>query len=116
MLKGDSFGEQALYYNTVRQATVRALDNVKCLALGRDTLTRILGDQVQVITFRNLQKWAFEKNNLFTKLTKIQIEKIIDAMKITNYKAGDIIYHKGALCNQKVIIVIEGSIKKVLIE
>jgi Cyclic nucleotide-binding domain. len=28
MLKGDSFGEQALYYNTVRQATVRALDNV----------------------------------------------------------------------------------------
>ncbi len=29
MLKGDSFGEQALYYNTVRQATVRALDNVE---------------------------------------------------------------------------------------
>jgi cGMP-dependent protein kinase 1 len=28
MLKGDSFGEQALYYNTVRQATVKALDNV----------------------------------------------------------------------------------------
>ena len=28
MLKGDSFGEQALYYNTVRMATVRALDNV----------------------------------------------------------------------------------------
>lgn len=85
---------------------------MKCLALGRDTLTRILGDQVQVITFRNLQKWAFEKNNLFTKLTKIQIEKIIDAMKITNYKAGDIIYHKGSLCNQKIIVVIEGSIKK----
>lgn len=112
MLKGDSFGEQALYYNTVRQATVRALDNVKCLALGRDTLTRILGDQVQVITFRNLQKWAFEKNNLFSKLTKIQIEKIIDAMKISNYKAGDPIYHKGSLCNQKIIIIIEGSIKK----
>jgi len=25
---GDSFGEQALYYNTVRGATVKALDNV----------------------------------------------------------------------------------------
>jgi len=85
------------------------------LALGRDTLTRILGDQVQVITFRNLQKWAFEKNALFSKLTKIQIEKIIDAMKISNYKAGDIIYHKGSLCNQKIIIIIEGSIKKVLL-
>jgi len=28
MAKGDSFGEQALYYNTVRGATVKALDNV----------------------------------------------------------------------------------------
>jgi len=29
MVAGDSFGEQALYYNTVRGATVKALDNVK---------------------------------------------------------------------------------------
>ena len=28
MMKGDSFGEQALYYNTIRGATVKALDNV----------------------------------------------------------------------------------------
>lgn len=27
MVKGDSFGEQALFYNTVRGATVKALDN-----------------------------------------------------------------------------------------
>jgi len=52
--KGDSFGEQALYYNTVRQMSVRAEDEVKCLALGRDTLTKILGDQVHAVTFRNL--------------------------------------------------------------
>lgn len=50
--------------------TVRAEDEVKCLALGRDTLTKILGDQVHAVTFRNLQKWAFEKNNLLTKLNK----------------------------------------------
>ena len=48
--------------------TVRAEDEVKCLALGRDTLTKILGDQVHAVTFRNLQKWAFEKNNLLSKL------------------------------------------------
>jgi len=50
--------------------TVRAEDDVKCLALGRDSLTKILGDQVHVVTFRNLQKWAFEKNALLSKLTK----------------------------------------------
>ena len=114
MLKGDSFGEQALYYNTQRTATVKALnDNVKCLALGRDTLTRILGDQVQTITFKNLQKWAFEKNNLLKKLTKIQIEKVIDNMVMANKIAGDVCFRKGTLCNQKIIIIIEGTLKKV---
>jgi cGMP-dependent protein kinase len=44
--KGDSFGEQALYYNTVRQMTVKAENEVECLVLGRDTLTHVLGDQV----------------------------------------------------------------------
>jgi len=28
LYKGDSFGEQALYYNTIRQMTVRAEDDV----------------------------------------------------------------------------------------
>ena len=95
LFKGDSFGEQALYYNTVRQMTVKAEDEVKCLALGRDTLTKILGDQVHVVTFRNLQKWAFEKNPLLSKLNKTQVEKILDVMKISSYKAGDIILKKG---------------------
>lgn len=35
----DSFGEQALYENSKRGATVRALDDeVRCIALGRDTI------------------------------------------------------------------------------
>ncbi|KRX03427.1 Protein kinase-like domain [Pseudocohnilembus persalinus] len=112
LYKGDSFGEQALYYNTVRQMTVRAEDEVKCLALGRDTLTKILGDQVHAVTFRNLQKWAFEKNNLLTKLNKAQIDKVLDVMKISSYKAGDIIMKKGTIANQKIVVIIEGSLKK----
>ena len=113
MYKGDSFGEQALYYNTVRGATVKVLDNVVCLALGRDTVTKILGDQVQIVTFRNIQKWAFDKSENFSKLTKIQIEKIIDSMKIINYKAGDIVCKKGANCSSKIYVSIEGNVKKV---
>ena len=114
MSKGDSFGEQALYYNTKRTATVKALDDhVKCLALGRDTLTKIMGE-LQAITFKNLQKWAFEKNNLLNKLTKIQIERVIDCMKITNKKAGDVCCPKGSLCSQKIFIIIEGTLKKVI--
>jgi len=81
--------------------------------LGRDTLTKVLGDQVQVITFKNIQKWAIDKDEVLNKLTKIQIEKIIDNMKISNYKASDVIFTKGSACAQKIVIVIEGSLKKV---
>lgn len=84
------------------------------MALGRDTLTKILGDQVQVITFRNLQKWAFEKNPILSKLLKTQIEKVLDVMKISNYKAGDVILKKGSAANQKIIVIVEGALKKVI--
>jgi cGMP-dependent protein kinase len=47
MVQGESFGEQALFQNSTRGATVKAADEeVKCLALSRDDLTRILGDKI----------------------------------------------------------------------
>jgi len=68
--KGDSFGEQSLYYNTMRQLTIKADDEVTCLVLGRDTLNRILGDKVYEVTFKNFIRWAFEKNSILNKLNK----------------------------------------------
>ena len=44
MKAGESFGEAALSQTSTRMASVKALDEeVRCLALGRDDLTRILG-------------------------------------------------------------------------
>ena len=68
-----------------------------------------------MITFRNQQKWALEKSPILSKLTKAQIEKVVDVMKILNYKAGDTIYGKGTPCHQKIVVVIEGALKKVTI-
>jgi len=101
-----------LYFHTVRQCSVKAVDDVKCLSLGSETLTKLLGDQVQIITFRNIQKWAFEKNNLLNKLTKIQIEKLLDNSKYLNKKSGDTVWVKGDVYSSKLIIVIEGALKK----
>ena len=56
--RADSFGEQALFDNTVRQMTVKAEEDMKCLILGRETLSKVLGDQIFVVTFRNFMKWA----------------------------------------------------------
>ena len=50
----DAFGEQALYEASKRMATVTAITTVKVLSLGRDSITKILGDKVQVIIYNNL--------------------------------------------------------------
>lgn len=41
-----------------------------CLILGRETLSKVLGDQIFVVTFRNFMKWAIEKSNHLSKLSK----------------------------------------------
>lgn len=110
--KGDSFGEQSLYYNTMRQLTIKADDEVTCLVLGRDTLNRILGDKVYDITFKNFIKWAFEKNPLLSKLNKSQTDKVIESMKISAFKANESIFRKGVSGFQKIVVIIEGSLKK----
>ena len=48
---GESFGEQALFGdNQVRRMTIKALDGeTKVLALGKDMILNILGDQMQSI-------------------------------------------------------------------
>lgn len=71
MGKNDSFGEQALYEKTTRGATVRAETEVKCLALGRDNLIKILGDKVQLIFYGNKMRWSFEKSPVLSRLTKL---------------------------------------------
>ena len=112
--KTDSFGEQALFYNTVRQMTVKAEEDMTCLILGRETLSKVLGDQIFVVTFRNFMKWAIEKSTHLSKLNKEQVEKILDLMKINSYKSGNVVIKKNTenVNNQKLIIVIEGALKK----
>ena len=47
MTSGDSFGQQALYENATRGASVVAVeDDVRICALGRDTIQQVLGDKV----------------------------------------------------------------------
>ncbi len=112
MTKGDSFGEQALYYNTVRACSVKADTEVKCLALGRDIVNKILGDQMQAITFKNLMRWAFDKSHFISKLTAMQAEKVLELMEITAHKKGEKVFSKGDLCS-KMLILLDGSLEDV---
>ncbi|EAR85527.2 CGMP-dependent kinase 5-1 (macronuclear) [Tetrahymena thermophila SB210] len=110
MVAGETFGEQALFENSKRGATVKAVeDDSRCIALGKDDIQRVLGDKVQVIMYNNMIKWAFEGNEILKKLTKVQKEKIVINQKQTNYQKGVICFPAGQPV-QKLIFLLEGSI------
>ena len=62
MEKGDCFGEAALFKSdSVRTCSVVALEEARCISIGRENLISILGDDVETIIFKNLLKWGLEK-------------------------------------------------------
>ncbi|EGR27973.1 protein kinase domain protein [Ichthyophthirius multifiliis] len=80
---GQSFGETALLQGVqIRTMTVKASENTKCLALGRDVLTQLLGDKIETIIYRNIAKQTLEKAQGFKELNSEQLDKIIDIMNI----------------------------------
>ncbi|KAL4507522.1 hypothetical protein ABPG73_012210 [Tetrahymena malaccensis] len=110
---GDSFGETALLQGVHKRAmTVKAQTDVKCLALGRDVLTRILGDQVEVIIYKNISKWSLERLEGYQGFTKSQKEKLLDNIQINHHKDGEVVIQQGTPVKNAIIILLEGQIKK----
>lgn len=110
-MKGDSFGEQSLYYNTMRQLSVKADEESTLLILPRDTLYKVMGQDVYQVTFKNFIKWSLESNESFENLKKNQIDSLIQKMKLSSYKVNETIFRKGISGFQKLVVVIEGQLK-----
>ncbi|EGR27195.1 protein kinase domain protein [Ichthyophthirius multifiliis] len=109
---GQSFGETALLQGVqVRTMTVKAIENTTCLALGRDVLTQLLGDKVEVIIYRNIAKWTLEKGKGFKDLNNDQLDKILDIMIIQRRYKNDIIFFKNSKVSENFCVVLKGSLK-----
>lgn len=54
-------------------------------------------------------RWSFEKSEVLSQLTKIQLEKIAQKAKIDNYKNGTTIMEANKPCD-KIVVVLEGVI------
>lgn len=68
---GESFGEQALYTNGVRSLTVKANKTTECLAISRETLKNVFGEDIESIIQKNQQNWALENDKIFKNLSKL---------------------------------------------
>lgn len=94
---GSSFGELALLYNSPRQATVRADTNATLFSLDRETYRFIVA---QSSSNRNLEiKSALGRVPILVDLTEDQLEKVVDAVEVFPYKAGEVIITKGQVGN-----------------
>lgn len=61
--------------------TVKAIEGeTKVLALGRDLITKILGDQVEHIIYKNQCKWIIQKSRFAMPLN--QLDKFLDSLTI----------------------------------
>eukprot|EP01017_Pseudomicrothorax_dubius_P018366 TRINITY_DN2034_c0_g3_i3.p1 TRINITY_DN2034_c0_g3~~TRINITY_DN2034_c0_g3_i3.p1 ORF type:complete len:734 (-),score=140.48 TRINITY_DN2034_c0_g3_i3:35-2236(-) len=106
----ETFGEQALYFKTVRQRSVKALDKVTLLAIGADTVRNVLGNEIQEIAYRNLKLWAIERQPTLSRLSRIQIEKLLENLKAVQV-AKDSIVVEANLPLDQMYVVLKGSLR-----
>lgn len=76
--------------------TVKAVDgDAKVLALGRDMITKILGDQVTIIIYKNICKWTLQKSKLWNNLPQNVLDKLLEGVEFKTLKAGAKVINQG---------------------
>ena len=110
--KGQYFGEQALLYNQIRSASCIAVEGtVKCVVLSRDTLQKILGNQLQHIIHKNMAMQAMNASEKLKLLSKDQKDIINNEMVVKSYKAGDIVIASKTPKHSRLFFILEGNLK-----
>ena len=110
LTKGDFFGEQALLYNTVRTATVTAVDTVKVFSIGRDQLNEVLGDSLQQVIYRNTMRIMLDKSENLSKLTREQKENLIGKLEVRDYQQGAVVIEAGKTLGKGIWMVLKGNL------
>ena len=75
-------------------------------------MKNILGSELQAMTYREQVKWAFEKEKKLKNVTRMQLEKYLEIMKIDSLKENEVIISNG----EKIVnlyIILEGAICEV---
>ncbi|CAG9331746.1 unnamed protein product [Blepharisma stoltei] len=110
MFRGDFFGEQALLYNCVRTASITAIDDIKCVAIGRERLTKALGNQLQHIIYQNTKRMAIDASTTLSRLTKDQTDRVINVLKVITYTNGQVVVRQGTPKGRHLWMVMKGSL------
>ena len=109
--KGDYFGDQALLYNTPRTATITAATDVKLVSIGREGLKQVLGSSLDRVLYRNSLLIAIDKSSILRTFNATQVEALLKHSELRVYSPGDVVVHRGAPKNDKLQVLLKGSIR-----
>lgn len=110
MTKGSYFGEQALIYHEMRTATVTAIDNVKCIVISGLKLEKVLGSQLRSIIYQNSIRISLEKDPFMKRLSKEQIDCLINNVKFKTFQSGSIVIPAGTSKSDQMWIILKGEL------
>jgi cGMP-dependent protein kinase len=108
---GEFFGEQALLYNTPRTATVTAVEDCKCLAIGRVLLQQALGNQLEKTVYRNSIRIAIDSSPVFSNLTSAQVNQVIERVQLSQYPRGTVAVSSGTPKGYCLWLVLRGNLQ-----
>lgn len=108
---GEYFGEQALLHETVRSATVTAIDSVRLLSIAREQAIEVLGNSLERVIYRNSQRMSLEESPLFAPLSDQTKEALIEAMEVVCYEDGEVVLPRRTTLKSRAYMVLKGELR-----
>eukprot|EP00924_Labyrinthula_sp_SR-Ha-C_P004553 maker-scaffold_1-snap-gene-4.22-mRNA-1 protein AED:0.00 eAED:0.00 QI:53/1/0.75/1/1/1/4/303/911 len=106
---GDYFGEKSLLDGTPRNATIKALVDVSCIVLDKETFKRFLGS-VKATMIKNDHYRVLKSTKLLNDAKDKVIRRLVDAFELKEYRKGDVIVAQDVR-NDFLYIINSGQVK-----
>ena len=107
---GESFGEQALLYQSKRKASITAAGKVTLISIGRNDLITALGQKLEKVIYTNTIRIAFSSDQFVKNLSHLQVDQIIEKMEVKSYPQGGLISAQGSPQGAELLVVLKGQL------
>jgi hypothetical protein len=112
--KGDILGLKSVLLDSSRTMNVSAKTLCVLYSISVESLRKVFGDNFRGQIYMIVIKIAFKNSCMLNKFDESLIDKSHPVFSIKNYYGNEVVVSAGSLMREKIIIVIEGSLYKVI--
>jgi hypothetical protein len=115
LVKGDHFGEKGLLLDSTRAMDVMAKTKCICYSISVETLRAMVGDKYRDILYLNFIKMSFTISDTLSSINLKLIDNIYECFRAVNIRKNEIACGAGHNTSTKLMIVIEGNLRNVIL-